>query len=191
MVFGRKQEASDEDTATTEASKPATARRRRPLPPGHRRGLGQGRQHLHQRRLHQFARRQGRQGRQLAEVLGRRGKEPGQFNTPHSIATDANGNVYVADRGNRRIQVFDGDGKFLRQFTIDVPVPPDAKPAIGKIPDEAMMAGGTFTPGSPWSICITPPPNQVLYTPTPGPAGSTSSASTARCWACSASPASS
>jgi hypothetical protein len=46
---------------------------------------------------------------------------------------------------------------------IDVPVPPDAKPAIGKIPDEAMIAGGTFAPGSPWSICITPPPNQVLY----------------------------
>ena len=44
-----------------------------------------------------------------------------------------------------------------------MPVPPDAKPAIGKIPDEAMMAGGTFAPGSPWSLCITPPPNQVLY----------------------------
>ena len=25
------------------------------------------------------------------------------------------------------------------------------------------MAGGTFAPGSPWSLCITPPPNQVLY----------------------------
>jgi len=94
---------------------------------------------------------------------GDRGKEPGQFNTPHSIATDVNGNVYVADRGNHRIQVFDGDGKFLRQFTIDVPVPPGAKPAIGKMPDEAMMAGGTFHPGSPWAICITPPPHQVLY----------------------------
>ena len=74
---------------------------------------------------------------------GEPGSKPGQFNTPHSIAIDAQGNVYVADRGNHRIQVFDGDGKFLRQFTIDVPVPPGAKPAIGKIPDEAMMAGGT------------------------------------------------
>ena len=55
--------------------------------------------------------------------------------------------------------MFDGNGKFLRQFTIDVPVPPDAKPAIGKKPDEAMIAGGTMAPGSPWSICITPPPN--------------------------------
>jgi len=94
---------------------------------------------------------------------GERGKQPGQFNTPHSIATDADGNVYVADRGNRRIQVFDGEGKFLRQFTIDVPVPPDARPAIGKIPDEAMIAAGTFAPGAPWAICITPPPHQVLY----------------------------
>jgi len=65
--------------------------------------------------------------------------------------------------------VFDGDGKFLRQFVINVPVPPDAKPAIGKIPDEAMMAGGTFAPGSPWSICITPPPIRCSTPPTPGP----------------------
>ena len=41
---------------------------------------------------------------------GSRGSEPGQFNTPHSIAIDAQGNVYVADRGNKRIQVFDNDG---------------------------------------------------------------------------------
>ena len=94
---------------------------------------------------------------------GSRGNGDSQFKTAHGIAVDANGNVYVADRGNRRIQVFNGDGKFLRQFTIDVPVPPDARPAIGKIPDEAMMASGTFAPGSPWAICITPPPHQVLY----------------------------
>jgi hypothetical protein len=43
---------------------------------------------------------------------GDRGKEPGQFNTLHSIAAEAKGNVYVADRGNHRIQVFDGDGNF-------------------------------------------------------------------------------
>ena len=45
------------------------------------------------------------------------GHGPGQFNTPHAIAVDRTGNVYVADRGNARIQVFDTDGKFLRQFT--------------------------------------------------------------------------
>ena len=46
---------------------------------------------------------------------------------------------------------------------IDVPVPPDAKPAIGNIPGEAQIKAGTFAPGSPWTICITPGPNQVLY----------------------------
>ena len=66
---------------------------------------------------------------------GDRGTGPGQFHTPHSIAADANGLVYVADRSNRRIQVFDGDGNFQRQITIDVPVPPDARPAIGNIPN--------------------------------------------------------
>src|SRR5258708_39480825 len=62
---------------------------------------------------------------------GEPGNQPGQFNTPHSIAVDAQNNVYVADRGNRRIQVFDSNGKFLRQITINVPPPPDARPATG------------------------------------------------------------
>src|SRR5712664_4131251 len=53
---------------------------------------------------------------------GEPGDQPGQFNTPHSIAVDARDNIYVADRGNRRIQVFDTDGKFLRVITIDGPV---------------------------------------------------------------------
>ena len=39
--------------------------------------------------------------------FGTPGREQGQFNTPHSIASDAKGNIYVADRGNGRIQVFD------------------------------------------------------------------------------------
>jgi hypothetical protein len=94
---------------------------------------------------------------------GERGNGPGQFNTPHSIAVDAKNNIYVADRGNHRIQVFDSDGNFERQIVIDVPVPPGARPAIGAVPNEAMIAGGTFAPGSPWTICITPGPNQVLY----------------------------
>jgi sugar lactone lactonase YvrE len=42
--------------------------------------------------------------------------------SPNATAADAQRNIYVADRGNRRIQVFDDDGKFLRQITIDVPL---------------------------------------------------------------------
>jgi sugar lactone lactonase YvrE len=163
MVFGRKQEASDEGTEPLKHPKP-------PLPAedGRFRQVTDvawdkaGNTFISDGYINSRVAKVDKDGNWL-KSWGDRGTGPGQFNTPHSIATDAEGNVYVADRGNHRIQVFDGDGKFLRQFTIDVPVPAGAKPAIGKIPDEAMMAGGTFHPGSPWAICITPPPHQVLY----------------------------
>jgi hypothetical protein len=97
--------------------------------------------------------------------FGSPGDGPGQLNTPHSIAIDAQDHIYVADRGNRRIQVFDTDGKVLRQITIDVPFDPAAKPAIGNKPNQAPPVGTpkTMVAGSPWAVCITPPPNQVLY----------------------------
>jgi DNA-binding beta-propeller fold protein YncE len=96
---------------------------------------------------------------------GERGKGPGQFNTPHSIAADAKGNIYVADRTNRRIQVFDGDGNFQREMIIDVQFDHNARPAIGAKPNLTTykQTGGTMTPGAPWALCITPGPNQVLY----------------------------
>lgn len=47
---------------------------------------------------------------------GTKGKDPGQFDGVHGIATDKKGNIYVADRTNRRIQVFDQNGKFLDQW---------------------------------------------------------------------------
>ena len=43
---------------------------------------------------------------------GTRGSEPGQLNLPHTMAMDANGNVYVGDRSNARVQVFDNDLNF-------------------------------------------------------------------------------
>jgi sugar lactone lactonase YvrE len=47
---------------------------------------------------------------------GATGTEPGQFNGPKALAVDAQGNVYVLDSGNKRIQIFDGDGTFKSQF---------------------------------------------------------------------------
>jgi DNA-binding beta-propeller fold protein YncE len=49
------------------------------------------------------------------KTWGGEGAGPGQFNVPHSIIADAKGLIYVADRSNQRIQVFDGDGAFLRE----------------------------------------------------------------------------
>ena len=42
--------------------------------------------------------------------------DPGQFNLPHNITCDADGWVYVADRENHRVQVFDGNGKYETQW---------------------------------------------------------------------------
>ncbi len=47
---------------------------------------------------------------------GEPGIEPGQFNFPHNICCDADGWVYVADRENHRIQIFDGDGRYETQL---------------------------------------------------------------------------
>ena len=55
------------------------------------------------------------EGKYLFE-WGTKGSKPGQFHLPHAIDLDKNGNVYVADRQNDRIQVFDPNGKFLKEF---------------------------------------------------------------------------
>jgi sugar lactone lactonase YvrE len=74
-------------------------------------------------------------GRYVTEA-GTQGAQPGQLNLPHSLAVDAKGNAYVADRSNRRIEVFDNDLKF------------------SKIYDNV---------GQPWTLCISPGPHQYLY----------------------------
>ena len=73
---------------------------------------------------------------------GSKGTEPGQFASARAIAVDAQGNVYVADSGNKRIQVFDSNGTFKTQIT---------------------------NVGSPQALCITPGPNQVLYSSNSNP----------------------
>lgn len=47
---------------------------------------------------------------------GEPGSSPGQFNIPHNICCDADGWIYVADRENHRIQVFDGAGRYETQW---------------------------------------------------------------------------
>lgn len=54
-------------------------------------------------------------GKYLLE-WGKKGNNEGEFNIPHGITLDNAGNVYVADRENNRIQVFDPNGKFIKQF---------------------------------------------------------------------------
>jgi DNA-binding beta-propeller fold protein YncE len=160
MVFGRKQEASDEGTGPLKHPNP-------PLPAidGMFRQVtdvawdAAGDTFISDGYINSRVAKVDKNGDWIKQ-WGESGSGPGQFNTPHSIATDAQGNVYVADRGNRRIQVFDDDGKFLRQITIDVPAPADARAAIGNKPT---ATSGTMAPGAPWAICITPGPNQVLY----------------------------
>jgi len=80
-------------------------------------------------------------GRFLKSV-GTKGSAPGQLNLPHTMATDARGNVYVDDRSNSRLQVFDNDLEFKAIY------------------DQV---------GAPWAVCITPGPHQYLYSSNSNP----------------------
>ncbi len=74
-----------------------------------------------------------RNGRFVASTVGTRGTQPNQMNLVHSITADNNGNVYVADRNNGRIQIFSND-LTLRAIYDHV--------------------------GAPWAVCISPGPHQ-------------------------------
>ena len=161
MVFGRKQEASDE----------AAPHKRSGPPPKHEDGRFRqptdvtwdpaGNAFISDGYVNARVAKVDKNGNWL-KSWGERGDKPGEFNTPHSIAADAQGNIYVGDRGNGRIQVFDGDGKFLHEIKIDVPFDRNAaRAAIGNKPSEDVK--GTQAPGAPWAICITPGPRQILY----------------------------
>ncbi len=52
----------------------------------------------------------------LVKSWGRSGTDPGEFNTVHNIAIDTDGWLYVADRENHRVQVFDSNGRFETQW---------------------------------------------------------------------------
>jgi sugar lactone lactonase YvrE len=166
MVFGRKSEASDAE------AKPHERNLEKPLP--HQDGRFRqptdvawgpdGTIYISDGYVNSRVAKISRDGDWI-KSWGQKGKGQGEFNLVHSIAADAKGNIYVADRNNRRIQVFDGDGNFQREIKINVPFDENAKPAIGNKPDltNYLQTGGSFAPGAPWAICITPGPNQVLY----------------------------
>ena len=75
-------------------------------------------------------------GRFVKSFGGDRGSSPAQLNTPHSITSDARGNIYVGDRGNARVQVLDND---------------------------LVLKASYDTVGSPWAVCISPGPRQYLF----------------------------
>ena len=52
----------------------------------------------------------------LMKSWGEPGTGPSQFDTPHSIVVDADGLVYVADRQNRRVQIFDSEGTYVKEW---------------------------------------------------------------------------
>ena len=86
-------------------------------------------------------------GRFLKQVGSEKtGTGPGQFNTPHSVAVDAKGMVYVADRGNNRVQVFDNDLNYKTSFT---------------------------NVGTSWTVCVSPGPHQYFFTSNSNPNGNT------------------
>jgi hypothetical protein len=85
-------------------------------------------------------------------------QNPSQFNTPHNIGVDRQNLVYIADRNNRRIQVFDRDGTFKRFIILNVAYDKTRHPVLGNpnpnAPDETQ----------PWTICISNSDPQYLFT---------------------------
>jgi len=112
MVLGRKQEASDEDTAPLKHPKPQL-----PAEDGRFRQVTDvtwdpaGNIFISDGYINSRVAKVDKDGNWVMS-WGTHGDKPGEFNTPHSIAADAQGNGYVVDRFNRRIQVFDGSGTF-------------------------------------------------------------------------------
>jgi streptogramin lyase len=159
MVFGRKKEASDEAAPWTHVNPPRPAVDGQFRQPTDVTWDPQGDIFISDGYINARVAKYDKNG-DWVKQWGEHGTAQGQFNTPHSIAADAKGNIYVADRGNRRIQVFNSDGTFLRQITIDVPIPPDAHPWMGNQPTTESAARQN---GAPWAVCITPGPVQYLY----------------------------
>jgi len=55
-------------------------------------------------------------GKKILRQFGKRGSGPGEFNQPHALAFDAQGRLFVGDRSNNRVQIFDQSGKFIAEW---------------------------------------------------------------------------
>jgi DNA-binding beta-propeller fold protein YncE len=154
MVFGRKKEASDEAEPWTRVNPPRPPINGQFRQPTDVAWDTQGNIYISDGYINARVAKFSKDGDWIASI-GEPGREPGQLNTPHSITYDAKGFIYVADRGNRRIQVIDPNtNKFVRTITIDVPVPPNSHPWMGADPTPEQ---GVAQSGAPWAVCITPP----------------------------------
>jgi streptogramin lyase len=148
MVFGRRKESADDETGPWEHPEP-------PLP--HVDGLfrqptdvawdSRGNIYISDGYVNSRVAKYDRNG-DWVKSWGAPGTGPGEFRLPHAIAVDRNDNVYVGDRSNRRIQVFDVDGRFLRMFTIDVPPAPGTRPVNGNTPTGQALANTIGAPNS-------------------------------------------
>ena len=67
---------------------------------------------------------------------GKQGTGPGELRLPHTLAADAQGNIYIGDRSNARVQVWDND-----------------------LNPKAIYD----TVGNPWAVCVSPGPHQYLF----------------------------
>jgi DNA-binding beta-propeller fold protein YncE len=174
MVFGRKKEASDNAEPWERVNPP-----RPPVPGQFRQPTDvafdtDGNIYISDGYINARVAKFTKDGDWVASIGEPGGGKLGLLNTVHTIANDAKGNIYVGDRGNRRIQVIDPKtNQFVREIKIDAPVPADAMPWMGAKPDVARLlaadappGAATMAPGAPWAICITPPNaqgQQFLY----------------------------
>jgi hypothetical protein len=88
---------------------------------------------------------------------GTRGREPGQLNIPHNLVVDRQGTVYVADRSNRRIQVFDGEGNLKGNYKLNAAYDKNMQPTLGNKLKEPPDDGDAGV------LCITDGPTQYLF----------------------------
>jgi streptogramin lyase len=90
---------------------------------------------------------------------GKLGSRPGEFSVPHSICADSRGRLYVADRNNVRIQVFDQSGKLLDVWN-DLVVPMSV--CVSK-EDEIWVCGSSPQHWRPKEVWLGSPPRDQLF----------------------------